>query len=163
MAVHLTPEEMAALPKVEVEIEEEEECESLVAELWQGAKPVWVWLGAACVVLIGGLNLMKKTLIAMDKLHKTGGGEHWQETWMPMAFFAMFGGLFGALLASRLSLSDVHIWISAAFFGAILAIVGGITAAFIFPSGIPFMCLVALGVIAVSSVVGAYIHTHWAS
>ena len=160
MPVYLRPEEREALPQQVVEEAEEGEPLLSAADAWNIARPCLLWLIVACVPLIAGLTLLRGTLIAMEKLRLFGEDSR---ALTPLAFFVLYGGCFGAFLASRLSYGDVMIYAATAITALFLAAAGGIYALTMFPLHVPSTCWVALSILVASAMGGAFFHTKWSS
>jgi hypothetical protein len=168
MPVYLRPDERAALPQQPVEIEEEEST-GLFTEVGGALVSSWLWALLGGALLVAGLSALKTTLIAAEKLRHHGGGASWDlmsgpewlNLWAPVVFFAIFGAVFGAFVAWRISYADKIIWLAVAILGLVLAVVGGVAGAFIFPHGVPTMCLIGLATLVVGAIGGAVFETHW--
>ena len=161
MPVHFRPDELDALPAQSDEDDGEQEAAGLsAAEVWTVARPCLLWLLVAAIPLIAGLTLLKPTLLAMERIRLIGDDSR---ALTPLLFFLLFGGCFGAFLASRLSLGDTLIWVASGAAALLLAIIGGVYAITLFDGRVPSTCLVALGVMVVSAIGGAVFHTKWSN
>jgi len=107
------------------------------------------------VVLAAGLAVMRKALLASEKLLRDPA-ENWSDMLMPLVIFAILGGVFGALLTWRMtsavSIGGMTAWLIASLSAVVLAALGAIAASQIFAGGIPRMGWLALACVVVAAV-----------
>jgi hypothetical protein len=162
MAVHIRRDEEVQQPQRRRDPSEDQAL--LLAGMWVGARATTLVAVPAAGVLILILRALRPALVAADKLLRAGG-DHWSDLWMPAALLGLYGLVIGGLLGWRVtsaaSVGRPVVWaLSGAGIALILA-VGIITAALGFPSEIPIMCWIALGLTAVAAVCGVYLAILW--
>ncbi len=106
-----------------------------------------LWLPIAGAVLVAGLALAEDAFKAADE-NLADRGEFWQESFMPLVLFLMFGACAGLSLGWRIAGRSGLVGRPAMLVGAVavaaLLLVGVIGVAVIYESGIPDMAWLSL-------------------
>ncbi|MCG8407364.1 MAG: hypothetical protein MI923_19370 [Phycisphaerales bacterium] len=124
-----------------------------------------IWLPIGAAILLAGLYAEKRPFIAAQEVLVGGDSDFWQEAFMPVVLFAMFGGCFGLFFGWRMTTASGLIGPPALFIGVavvlILAVIGSIGALLIFTGGIPLLVWISLGATTLVAIGGITFFTIW--
>lgn len=163
MPVHIRRDEEVSQPARRPR-DAAEDRELLMAGALLGARSALAVAIPAALVVSLALRLLRPALLAADKLLKAGG-DHWSDLWMPAALMGLLGlavgGVLGWRITSAASVGRPVVWLLTGAAIALMSAAGVITAALGFPSEIPIMCWIALGLCALATAIGAYLAVIW--
>ena len=124
------------------------------------------WLPLAGAILVAGLYAEQKPFIAADKILTDKAGDFWQQAFMPIILFAIFGAAFGLFLGWRMTSTCGMVgwpaWIIGAAATLALAVIGVVGSLFVYPEGIPMMAWMSLALMIVAGLAGVSYYALWA-
>lgn len=143
---------MAIDPTKENQTEDNAGRDAYRAAIREGAgvaiRSACAWLPIGSAVLLAGLYAAANSFVSAEEI-LADGGDYWQEAFMPVVLFAIFGGCFGSFLGWRMTTTSGMIGQPTMLIGAgaalILVLIGLIGAIFIFEEGIPILVWISLG------------------
>ncbi len=167
MAVHFRPDKFVPPEPVieEPEYDDDDDGGGFGEGLAVAARSSVISLVIGAVLLFITIKLMRKAVLAADNLLHKGQGDFWMEMLMPSVLFAIFGALFGAAVAwrvsARTSLGGGLMCCAAGAIGLLLAVTGAISGTIVFGAAVPLMFWLCLGALTLAAIGGAFGYTIW--